>query len=325
VGGGPRGGGGGAPPTHSVFFPPRGGGGARPPAGAAPPPPADVPVIHGLVAACERELYGRAVTDLDGIAADFARPGLDPALDTVLVHGPAGEPVGRAWVNRRSKVDVHPAHRGRGLGSSLLDWAETRARQVGSGRLVQTVPDSDRAACALLRSRGYDTLATSWLLEIAMPVEPVVPEAPTGITVRPFRSGNERAVHRLVEDAFDEWQERRRSYEEWALLTVERDTFAPAVSPVAFCGDRMVGAVLSLDIPGTDEGYIERVAVHRDHRNQGIARLLLQHTFRGFHRQHRRTCTLWTHSGTGALSLYERVGMTVRRSSTVYSKALTPR
>jgi hypothetical protein len=32
--------------------------------------------------------------------------------------------------------------------------------------------------------------------------------------------------------------------------------------------------------------------------------------------------TLWTHSGTGALAMYERLGMTVRRSTTVYRTQL---
>ncbi|GAA2332619.1 hypothetical protein GCM10010431_64460 [Streptomyces kunmingensis] len=44
--------------------------------------------------------------------------------------------------------------------------------------------------------------------------------------------------------------------------------------------------------------------------------------FRAFHRAGRRSCTLWTHSDTGALDLYLRVGMTVRRSSTVFRKDL---
>jgi ribosomal protein S18 acetylase RimI-like enzyme len=91
---------------------------------------------------------------------------------------------------------------------------------------------------------------------------------------------------------------------------------------VAFERDQLVGAVLSLDVPDADEGYVERVAVRRDHRNRGIARVLLRQAFRDFYQQGRRTCTLWTHSDTGALSLYERVGMTTRHSSTVYRKAL---
>lgn len=282
----------------------------------------DSPAIHGLVGACERELYGRAETDLDVIAAELARPGLDPASDTLLVYDRAGDLVGRAWVNRRSAADVHPDHRQRGLGAALLTWIETRACQLGAVQVTQTVPDQDRAAVALLQARGFTPYVTSWLLGIAMPTEPVVPEPPAGITVRSFQVGDEHAAHQLTEDAFDEWQQRRHSYDEWARHTVERATFLPAASPVAFAGDQMVGAALSLDVPDTDEGYIESVAVRRDHRNQGIARLLLRHTFRAFHQRGKRSCTLWTHSDTGALSLYERVGMTVHRSSTVFSKTL---
>lgn len=285
---------------------------------------ADAPAIHDLVAACEREILGRPETEPDRIAADLTLPGLDPALDTLLVHDAAERLVGRAWVHggRRSEVDVHPGHRGKGLGGALLDWAEARAREAGGERLSQTVSDGDRAAVGLLRSRGYEPFVAQWLLEIAMPAEPVVPGPLPGITVRSFRTGDERAAYRLTEDAFGEWQKRRKSYEEWARHTVELDTFAPDLSPVAFAGDEMVGVVLSLDVPGAGEGYVERVAVRKDHRNRGIARMLLRESFRAFYRQGQRTCTLWTHSETGALSLYQRVGMTVRRSSAVYGKAL---
>ncbi|MFE4519443.1 GNAT family N-acetyltransferase [Kitasatospora sp. NPDC056783] len=287
---------------------------------------ADAPAIHGLVTACERELLGRPDTEADRIAADLALPGLDPALDTLLVHDPAERLVGRAWVHggRRSAVDVHPRHRGQGLGGALLDWAEARARRAGGERLSQTVTDGDRAAVELLRSRGYEPFVAQWLLEIAMPTEPVVPAPPPGITVRAFRPGDERAVYRLTEDAFDEWQTRRKPYEEWARHTVGLDAFAPALSPLAFAGDHLVGAVLALDVPGSDEGYVERVAVREDHRHRGIARVLLRESFRASHRRGHRTCTLWTHSESGALPLYQRLGMTVRRGSAVYGKVLGP-
>jgi len=282
----------------------------------------DTGAIHRLVAACEREVYGQAKSDPGGVAAVFARPGLVPERDTLLVHDHAGRPAARAWVNRRSEVDVHPGHRGRGLGAALLAWAEARARQTGSEQIVQVVPDADADAVALLRSRGYEPMATEWLLEFAMPEEPPVPEPPAGIMVRPFRAGDEQEAHRLIEDAFAAWQQRRRSYQEWALHTVERATFAPAMSMLAFADGQLVGAVLSLDVPETGEGRIEQVAVRHDHRNRGIARLLLTHTFRAFHRQGRRACTLGTHSDTGALDLYLRVGMNVRHSSTVHRKRL---
>ncbi|BDM69600.1 GNAT family acetyltransferase [Streptomyces nigrescens] len=282
----------------------------------------DIPAIHALVRACEQEMYGRTQTDAGVIAADLVRPGLVPETDTVLVLDRAGRLAARAWVDRRSEIDVHPQHRGQGLGAALLDWAQRRARQAGSDGIVQTVPDADSGAVALLRSRGYEPLVTSWLLEFAMSEEPAVPEPPRGVTVRFFRDGDGPAAHVLVQDAFDEWQERRQAYEEWAMHTVERPAFAPTLSALAFAGDQLVGAALALDVPGTDEGYVEQVAVRRDHRGRGIARLLLRHTFRAFHRAGRRSCTLWTHSDTGALDLYLRVGMTVRRSSTVFRKAL---
>ncbi|GAA5053538.1 GNAT family N-acetyltransferase [Streptomyces similanensis] len=282
----------------------------------------DTGAVQHLVSACERALYGRVRTAPGGEAAVLARPGLDPELDTLLIHDPAGRLAARAWVNRRSEVDVHPRHRGRGLGAALLDWAEARARRAGSEQITQTVPDDDAGAVALLRSRGYEPMVSAWLLEFAMPDEPEVPEPPAGVTVRLFRPGDGPEAHRLVEDAFDAWQQRRESFEEWAGHTVRRPTFAPEMSAVAFHDGQLVGVVLSVDLPEAGEGYVEQVAVRRDHRDRGIARLLLRHAFRAFHRQGRRTCTLDTHSETGALSLYLRVGMTVRHGSTVHRKSL---
>ncbi|WP_159477864.1 GNAT family N-acetyltransferase [Streptomyces caniferus] len=278
----------------------------------------DIGTIHTLVAACERALYGRVQTDAGAVAAVFARPGLVPESDTVLVHDRCGRPAAWAWEDRRSEVDVHPDHRGRGLGAALLDWAGDRGLQAGREGIVQTVPDGDVGAVALLRSRGYAPLVTAWLLEYSMPDEPVVPAPPSGIVVRPLRPGDEPATHVLVMDAFDEWQERRQSYAEWAKHIIDRPTFAPALSPLAFDDGHLVGAALSLDLPERDEGYIEQVAVRHDHRGLGIARLLLRHTFLAFYRAGRRSCTLWTHSDTGALDLYLKVGMTVRHSSTVF-------
>ncbi|WP_306319917.1 MULTISPECIES: GNAT family N-acetyltransferase [unclassified Streptomyces] len=282
----------------------------------------DVGMIHALVAECERALYGRVQGDVGGVAAVFARPGLVPETDTVLVHDRSGRLTAMAWVDRRSEVEVHPEHRGRGLGAALLDWVGARAEQAGSTGVVQTVPDGDAEAVALLRSRGYAPLVTAWLLEFPMAEEPAVPEPPSGITVRPLRPGDERATHALVQDAFDEWQERRQSYAEWAGTVVDRPTFAPALSPLAFHDGQLVGAALSLNLPERGEGYIEQLAVRRDQRGWGIARLLLRHAFRAFHHAGHRSCTLWTHSDTGALDLYLRVGMTVRHSSTVFRKGL---
>ncbi|MFE9687750.1 GNAT family N-acetyltransferase [Streptomyces sp. NPDC006285] len=282
----------------------------------------DVDAIHALVLDCEGAVNGQVQTDAGSIAAVFARPGLIPNLDTVLVRHRSGRLAAWAWVDRRSEVDVHPNHRGRGLGAALLDWVGERALQAGSERVVQTVPDSEAGTVDLVRSRGYAPMVTAWLMEFTMLDEPFVPEAPPGIVVRPLRAGDEPATHLLVQDAFDEWQERRQAYAEWAKNTVDRPTFVPALSPLAFHNGQLVGAALSLDVPESGEGYVEQIAVRRDQRGRGIARHLLRYVFRAFHQAGQRSCTLWTHSGTGALDLYLRVGMTVRYGATVFRKEL---
>jgi GNAT superfamily N-acetyltransferase len=290
---------------------------------ARPATPADVAQIQELVAASERALYGAVETDRDTIAADLARPRLDPATDTTLVYDPAGELAAWAWVDRRSVVDVHPDHRRRGLGAALLDWVGTRAAELGTDRVVQTVEESDEAAVALLRSRGYEPMVSSWLLGIELPAAPPA-EPPAGITVRTFSAGDERDAHRVSEDAFDDWQERRRDYDEWSRTTVARASFAPGCSPLAFAGDELVGVVIATDEPGRDEGYVERVAVRADQRGKGVARLLLATAFDRFHRLGRRGVTLWTHSDTGALDVYLKVGMSVRRTATVFARYQKP-
>ncbi|TCC25564.1 GNAT family N-acetyltransferase [Kribbella speibonae] len=281
----------------------------------------DAPAIHQLIAAAEQLWHGETERAPDQVAADLQRPLITLDLDTRVVEA-NGEIVAWAWVHggRRAQVDVRPSYVGLGLGTQLLDWAEARAREHGSDWLAQTVDDADEAGTALLRARGYDVLATNWLLE--RPVSGAAPTLPDGVTLRPCAPGDERAVHQVLQDAFDEWQPRRHEYDEWAGMTIERSSFDPELSPVAVAGDEIVGAAISLDLADSPDGYVDQVAVRRDFRGRGLARALLTYAALGAGRRGKETLTLWTHSGTGALAMYQRLGMSVRRSTTVYRTAL---
>jgi ribosomal protein S18 acetylase RimI-like enzyme len=283
---------------------------------------ADAPAIHAVIAANEQAWHGLVQSVPDAVAADLQRPQITLGLDTRVVTTPDDEVVAWAWVHggRRSQIDVHPSYAGQGLGTELLDWAETRAREHESDWLAQTVDDADEAGTDLLRSRGYEVLATNWLLE--RPVDGDAPALPDGVTLRPFATDDARVVHKVVQDAFDDWQPRRHEYDEWAGTSIERSSFDPELSPVAVAGDEIVGAVISLDLPDSPDAYVDQVAVRSDFRGRGLARALLTYAALGAGRRGKQTLTLWTHSGTGALAMYERLGMKVRRSTTVYRTQL---
>jgi mycothiol synthase len=287
----------------------------------------DAKEIHALIQSCELVLHGRAQADLAHVLADLSRPGVDPALDVRLARDCADDRVvGWAWVKqgRRCMIDVHPAHVGRGLGGMLLAWAEERSRELGSARLGQTVSDNDEAAIELLGSRGYTPTAHQWLLEspATFPGGEMEPLVPAGIVLRPYRTGDDPAMYGVYLNAFAKIDERPYSFEEWSTLSIAKATFTAQASMIAFAGSDAVGVSISLEDPETDEGYVQELGVCEKFQGRGIAKALLYATFDAFARRGRATTTLWTHSGTGALGFYTRIGMAVRRSDTIYHRAL---
>lgn len=285
----------------------------------------DADAITELIAACELDLDGVAEIDPGDVEMSFGRAGYDPARDCVLVHD-GDELVGWAEVHRtRAEADVRPSHRGRGIGPSLLAWTERRMRETGQTVVDQMVTDANLAAAELFARNGYEPTETAWLLQVRFDDgPPPAPSPPEGITIRPFERGvDEPAVYRVVEDAFNEWRDRTpASFEEWANQFPAHPSFAPGLSPLAFDGDELVGATVYLDYEHSDEGWVQQLATKATHRHRGIARALLHHAFGSAYASGKRACGLSTNSSTGALSLYEKVGMHVRRSYTRYTKIL---
>jgi mycothiol synthase len=290
-----------------------------------PARPADVDAVTELIAECERADDGAVEVDRDDVASDLAAPGLDLERDTLLVFD-AHALVAWAQVKRAGafvNVDVHPAHQGRGIGRALMAWTERSARQAGGTVVRQSKTDANGGAAGLLTGSGYKRRWTSWILEIPLEGVPQ-PRPPEGIDIREFAPGrDDLAAYRVIDEAFD-WELRGSiSFEDWKAVTIARDTFDPSVSPVALDGEQIVGVALSLDYGPEAEGYVDQVAVAKPFRNRGIAGALLRRAFLEFRRKGRAVCTLSTDSRTGALALYEKAGMRIRRSYTAYVKDLT--
>jgi mycothiol synthase len=270
-----------------------------------------------MVNACEIHDSGELMVDRGDLLADSQREGFDPGGDWVGVFD--GDRI-VAWAmvvqRRRAWADVHPDVRGRGIGTWLRRWTEDRARSLGSETVGQTIDDARTEVGGMLRRAGYTPQGTSWILFMDHPERPGVPIPPAGIELRAFRQDDEDEVLAMLEKAFSE-QEGRAPLPRatWQAMVTQRDGFEPDDLVVALSNDRVVGGAFLID---AGEIWMDQLAVGREFRHRGIARALLQTAFvRSFDRGYPRT-SLSTDSSSGALSLYERLGMTVRRSFTRY-------
>jgi len=242
----------------------------------------------------------------------------------VIVVEAADEVVGWASVaGGRAEADVHPAWRGRGIGSTLLAWTEARARASGAGRVRQIVTDSNMGARRLFESGGYTIHHISWILRMALGETPPEAAVPPGITIRAYRHADAAAAYRVIEDAFNEWPDRAPTdFASWSAHVLEHPSFAPSLSRLAFDGEELVGVALTDEYEGQSEGWVQQVATRASHRRRGIARAVLQSVFAAHHARGRRLVGLSTGSQMGALTPYERIGMRIRRSYTAWEKAM---
>ena len=284
---------------------------------------ADVEAVTMVMAASETHHTGIANIDAEDVRADYVRASIDLERDSILVfEGPRLVAEGLVFNGRYANCTVHPELEGRGLGTALLRWTQEIARAQGGTIVGGTVPDENAPARALFLANGYDPAWDSWILEISHQEEPAEPRLPPGYRIRPFTQDEAEAVHRVIEDAFSGWESRPPTpFVDWRSWALERPGFEPWMIPVVTNGHELMGAAYLIRYP-EDIGWVQQIAVRRDHRGRGLGRALLQHAFREFFRRGQPTTGLSTDSRTGALTLYEHVGMSVTHSFTHYAKEL---
>ena len=280
----------------------------------------DAQVVTDLIAAGELVDVGKVEIVLEDVEGDWARPSYEPARDGVLVLDSAGDAVAVAEVSKGSRADVavHPAHRGRGIGSALLAWTFAQARAAGGTTVGQTVLDAKTDARELFESAGMHQRYTSWILEIDVTADHPAPHLPEGVVIRAASTGEDerRAAWQVIEDSFAHWPGRTAgTYADWAAAITGRKGFEPWQLAVAVDGDEVVGTEVLLVYPGSG-GWVQQIAVRADHRGRGIGAALLDHAFGTFAARGETVVGLNTDSRTGALGLYEKVGMAVVRSYT---------
>ncbi|MCD4523820.1 GNAT family N-acetyltransferase [Nocardioides sp. cx-173] len=284
----------------------------------------DAAAVTAVMAAQELHDVGEVVIEEADIVADWQRPSYDVTATSVGVF--AGEElVGYAEITGGDRGDaaVHPEHRGRGLGTALAQWMQELARAQGTPVVGMPVPQGS-AGDRLLEALGYHVRWTSWVLELPEGAEVPRRELPPGYTLREATPSDHEAVWGLNEDAFLEWSDReRQTFADWQAGVPQRPGFEPwnlrlAIDPA---GGVAALALVHLATEGpAPEGYVDRLATRRDQRGKGLAQALLADSFAAARAHGAVRSTLSTDTRTGALGLYEKVGMVV--SSTWVNRAI---
>lgn len=290
------------------------------------PTPADSAPLAGLLNAQTLALYGTADLSPEAMASWFGLPDLEMRV----VDGPGGleayadfvptKDTDWAWIDLRQHPD-HP-----GSGAALLDHFEARTRELGRLSARTFVPERDGATRRLVEARGYTAIRFSFRMAIELgDTAPAV--FPDGIGVRLMRAGEEHDVYLATNDAFaDHWDFHPDTFDSWRRWNLERDGSRPDLWWLAMHGDEIAGVCLNRmgDDGDPEHGYVHILGVRPPWRRRGIAEGLLRHSFHDFRGRGVRRVTLDVdgENTTGAVRLYERVGMHVERRSDTYEKRL---
>jgi mycothiol synthase len=272
----------------------------------------DAAAVTAVIAAQELIDVGEVIIEEADVVADWQRPGYDVLAHTVgVLDGDrlvAFAEVG--WITDRADAAVHPDHRGRGIGTQLQRWVREKARELGAGTVGMPVPQGS-VGYRLLASLGWHVRWTSWVLEL--PEGATVPERPlpAGYAVRAAEESEHRTCWTVQEDAFLEWSVRQRdTFEEWQASTTLRPGYEPWHLRVVTEPAGQVVAMALIQI-NEDCAFIARLATREDQRGQGLAQALLVDAFAVAAEHGATRSELSTDSRTGALGLYEKVGMKV--------------
>lgn len=282
----------------------------------------------------------------DDLREEFSDPDQDFERGSIAIYDGAAM-VGYGVLTSRSTADpvhimryggsVHPAYRGRGLGTELLAWSEQAAVPLHEDRhpgrpleLSSGCLSSNAGAVALFEGRGYQ--AARWfqamVRDLAAPLPPI--EVPVGVRILGYSPELSEDARLVRNESFrDHWGSTETSAEAWAHA-VASGAFRSRFSFLAYEGSEPLGLLLSheydayRDKTGRRDLYVAVVGTRAAGRKRGIATALLATALAaaladGYDRA---SLGVDADSLTGAVGLYERVGFTVDKTWISYRKPL---
>lgn len=292
----------------------------------------DVEAATGLTRDWERDEFGYSMVEQDWIRGDWTMPGNDLgktdalafAADETLaggMHLSAREP----FTDISAHCIVRPEFEGRGLGTTLLQLSEKRAKEFIADAAVppetafirQWTGRKRDNSRKLLEANGYSDARILINMERDMNESPPPsPATPDAISIRPIVAGfEESAFHAAAEEAFSEhWGFQPQSFEQWRhLMILNNNKWDPSLAIVAADGDEIAGVMLlqAQTSWNPDMGWVDDLAVRKAWRRRGVGLALLHHGMQELTKRGRTKIGLEVDSKNpdGAMGLYAKGSM----------------
>jgi mycothiol synthase len=293
------------------------------------PVPADAPAVLAVLEARDRADLGETEYTLEDLLDEWQGSDLDLDSSARVVEIDEGRIAAYAAIRRPGTLAVvAPGHEGRGIGSRLLEWTESRDRERGRDVHRQWVAGSNASARSLLTRAGYDHARSYWRMVRAFEGVPAASDPPAGFGLRSVDEVRDVvAIHAVDAASFATTPDYvPESLTEFVEEHLDAHDFDAGLSRVVTEDERIVGFLLAGRRPEEGVGWVHILAVHPGYQDRGLGTALLRSAFVAFAEAGLREARLGVASyNARGLHVYERVGMTARHRFDVYERPVPGR
>lgn len=288
------------------------------------------PVVELLNAESLR-LTGSRDCDVDAIRGWWTQPPpFDLRVDVILAerdaaivgYGDLGDQANEGTV---LWLDV----RGEQFEQLIVELTRRARAKAAPGAVVRaTVEANDTDGAGTLERLGYAPIRSSYKMSMELGDRSFEPVVPAGAVVRSAVEGHdEELLHDLNERTFaDHWGFMPTPYAEWVHWVCAFGKPDPALWFIATVDGEDAGLAICRpsESGDPDSGWVSTLGVLPPFRGRGLGTALLQHAFSEFHRRGLARAGLGVDAEnvSGAVRLYERVGMRVVRKQDTWERPL---
>jgi GNAT superfamily N-acetyltransferase len=193
---------------------------------------------------------------------------------------------GLDWLSARSTdalagVIVHPAHRGRGIGSAL--WGALDAHLGAIGATVVRGQGDGTTAPSFAEPRRFRQTAVQTILALDVTTVETAPAPPSGVCVMPFTAFDAERERLFavdvatVQDEPGDYDFGGMTFADWERETFGHPNFDPELSAVVCVDGEPVGTSLVYADHESGRAVHGGMGILREQRGRGLGLLLKQH------------------------------------------------